>query len=195
VPRRWLITCPIGSGDLREQTAHEISCIPVPPSPPFRLLSQPASSSSGAVSDPAGSSPARSAGALLWPPIPSSFSPVLQNADCCLLRDVRLGPPGGFSAENMTRLLRSLIVATRWFAPLSQGLSTPLRTVGSLLPPGVQVPGNPTAGCRANSEPWSVGLNSHAAPARAAAYRPMICGPKRGLWCPQRRMWHLPQCH
>jgi len=43
----------------------------------------------------------------------------------------RLGPPKHLSAENLTRLLRSLIVEARWFAfPLLQGLLT-LRTARS----------------------------------------------------------------
>src|SRR5689334_12458960 len=47
---------------------------------------------------------------------------------CCLLPSPgheRLGSPKHLSADNLTRLLRSLFVAARWFAPLLfEGLST-----------------------------------------------------------------------
>src|SRR5205807_8010889 len=50
----------------------------------------------------------------------------------------RLVSPKHLSAEYLTRLSRSLIVAARWFAPLSveKAFDTPLGPVGSLLPVG-----------------------------------------------------------
>ena len=62
--------------------------------------------------------------------------------NCCLLPSPcheRLGPPKHLSADNLTRLLRSLVVAARWFASpaCKRAFDTPLGPVGSLLPAGV----------------------------------------------------------
>jgi hypothetical protein len=61
---------------------------------------------------------------------------------CCLLPSPwyeRLGSPKHLSADNVSRLLRLLIVAARWFAlpPYGKAFDTPLSPVGSLLPVGV----------------------------------------------------------
>ena len=53
---------------------------------------------------------------------PRGESSIRSGQECCLLpspRHDRLGPPKHLSADNLTNLLRSLIVAARWFAPLS----------------------------------------------------------------------------
>ena len=62
-------------------------------------------------------------------------------AGCCLLPSPcyeRLDPPEHLSADNVTRLMRSLSLRPAALLPsLSKAFDTPLRTVGSLLPPGV----------------------------------------------------------
>ena len=90
-----------------------------------------------------------SCSALFFPNVPPPGTPRRSSipsgpAERCLLpspRHDRLGPPKRLSADNLSRLLRSLIVAARWFAPLSfkgfrhsasySRISPP---VGSLLP-------------------------------------------------------------
>src|SRR5215467_4188526 len=59
-------------------------------------------------------------------------------------RHDRLGPPQHLSADNLTRLLRSLFVAARWFAPLSfKGFRHSAR-LGRISPPGWSLlPGAP----------------------------------------------------
>jgi hypothetical protein len=69
-------------------------------------------------------------------------SSIRSGLECCLLPSPcheRLGPPKHLSADNLSRLLRSLIVAARRFAPLlcCRAFDTPLGSVGSLLPAGV----------------------------------------------------------
>jgi len=68
-----------------------------------------------------------SCSAMLFTNVPPPETPERSSipsgiAEYCLLpspRHDRLGPPKHLSAENMTRLLRSLIVAARFLAPLS----------------------------------------------------------------------------
>jgi hypothetical protein len=85
-----------------------------------------------------------SCSALLCPSVPPETpgrSSTRSDSECCLLPSLlyeRLGPPKHLSAESMTRLLRSLIVAAHRLAPLSfEGFDTPLGSVGTLLPAGV----------------------------------------------------------
>ena len=63
--------------------------------------------------------------ALLCPNVPPPETPrrssIPSGLECCLLpspRHDRLGPPKHLSADNLTRLQRSPIVAARWLAPL-----------------------------------------------------------------------------
>src|SRR5262249_46986332 len=67
-----------------------------------------------------------SCSALLCPDVPPPATPERSSIPsvprCCLLpspRNDRLGPPKHLSADYLTRLLRSLIVAARRLAPLS----------------------------------------------------------------------------
>ena len=69
-----------------------------------------------------------SCSALLCPNVPPPETPQRSNIrsglGCCLLpspRHDRLGPLEHLSADNLTRLQRSPVVAARWFAPLLQG--------------------------------------------------------------------------
>jgi hypothetical protein len=66
-----------------------------------------------------------SCSALLCPNVPPPETPkrssIRSGPECCLLpspRHDRLGPLEHLSADNLTRLQRSPIVAARWFAPL-----------------------------------------------------------------------------
>src|SRR5579872_5074948 len=63
---------------------------------------------------------------MLCPSVPPPATPgrssTRSGPECCLLpspRNDRLGPPKHLSADTLTRLQRSLVVAARWFAPLS----------------------------------------------------------------------------
>ena len=75
------------------------------------------------------------------PETPGRFT-IRSGPGCCLLPSPcpeRLGSPKHLSADNLTRLPRSLIVAAHWFAPppCRRAFDTPLGPVGSLLPVGV----------------------------------------------------------
>jgi len=67
-----------------------------------------------------------SCSALLFPNVPPPETPerssIRSGLECCLWpspRHDRLGPPKRLSADNLSRLQRSPVVAARWFAPLS----------------------------------------------------------------------------
>src|ERR1035437_9862680 len=92
-----------------------------------------------------------SCSALLFPNVPPPETPERSSTrsgpGCCLLpspRHDRLGPLEHLSADNMTWLQRSLVVAARWFAPLCFKGFRHSAWLGRISPPGWSLlPGAP----------------------------------------------------